>query len=80
MPASDINLADRKLAAKLALESLISQCYSDIRNLERFEEDDDRMLVATADLQNSFDAALSAANDLQEAFETVRDFDDEVSE
>lgn len=77
MPASDINLADKKQATKAALESLISQCQGEIHNLERFDEDDDRMLVATADLQRAFDQAMTAADDLQIAFETVRDFDEE---
>lgn len=72
---SDIRLDDKRDNAKCALESLVSQCYKEIRNLERFEAHDERMLIATADLQFSFDRAMSAAQDLQEAFDAVANYD-----
>lgn len=59
-------LTDAKLAAKLALENLIRQCNDELRNLERFE--DQRMLIATCDIQNSFNAVLERCDELEDAF------------
>lgn len=60
-------LTDAKQAAKNALESLIAQCYDEIRNLERFE--DNRMLIATADVQSAYDRMLERAEELENAFQ-----------
>lgn len=52
-----------KDATKSALESLIAQCNREIANLERFN--DSRMLVATFDLQMSYERAIAAADALE---------------
>jgi len=54
-----MTLADSKLQAKAALESLIAQCQRELQNMERF--DDDRQTVATYDLQVRFNYAVDAA-------------------
>lgn len=63
-------LTEQRAKTKLELESLIAQCYSEMRNLERFE--DQRMLIATADLKYHFDAVDEAACDLEEAFDALK--------
>lgn len=64
-------LADARQAAKLALESLIHNCQEELRNLERFE--DGRMLIATADVQDSFNSMLERADELEQAFSAAQD-------
>ena len=65
-----MTLAEHKQQAKFALESLIAQCYDEIRNLERFE--DDRCLVATADIFRSHERVQETADDLMIAFDIER--------
>lgn len=67
MTIQPITLQDARLNAKLTLQSLISQCERELRNLERFE--DDRQLIATADLQYHFSVAIEAADNLEDAFQ-----------
>jgi len=55
-----------KTKAKMALESLIAQCYREIRNLEQFS--DKRMLIATADLAYHYAVVMEAAEDLEDAY------------
>jgi len=55
-----------KLAAKQELESMIAQCQRELRNLERFE--DERMLIATADVQRHWEQLDARAEELEEAF------------
>lgn len=62
-----MTLPETKLQAKMALENLISQCYDELRNMERFS--DDRQLVATYDLEHSFKRALEAAEQFQDAYD-----------
>ena len=63
-------LAKQKVAAKAALESLIGQCYDEIRNIERF--DDFRLLIATADIESSVQCVMDAADALEEAYNDTK--------
>lgn len=60
-------LDDAKQAAQFALESLIRQCNRELSNLERF--DDERMILATADIQSSVDNVMERADELESAYE-----------
>jgi hypothetical protein len=72
-------IAERKAAAKLALESLIAQCQCEIYNLhERFDDRDPRSLVATGDIQNSVELVMDAAADLEQAFDEVVEAENQV--
>ena len=66
-----MTLAEQKNLDKLALESLVAQCQREVVNLERFE--DERCLVATADLASKFADAINAADALQDAWD-AREF------
>jgi hypothetical protein len=65
-----MTLEEAKLDAKIRLESLISECYDEIRNIERFT--DDRMLIATANLATSYRSVEESAATLEEVFEADR--------
>jgi len=54
--------------ARLALVTLSNAIDDELTNLGRFE--DDRMLVATADLKRHYEAAIEAADLLQDEYES----------
>ena len=53
------------------MERMIEHLYDEIRNIERFR--DDRMLVATADLEYHWKEVLEKAERLEDAFAALRE-------
>lgn len=69
------DLSDARSTAKLKIESLIAQCYRELRCLEEYS--DERHLIATSDLRDRFESAIDAAQDLEHAFLMAQNADED---